>query len=66
MSANEQLHNRHWATPGVYRQRMAKKQLMAILLENTLVMVNGKGYEVVWKHVGLGVYEVWLKEKEYD
>ncbi len=46
---------------------MTTADLRVLLLETAQpTFYNGKGYRIVSKHIGPGVYEVWLREWEHD
>lgn len=47
-----------------YGQNMTRKELRALLLDHDPIMYNGRLWDVKSKHLGAGVYRVWLKERE--
>ena len=60
------LSDNFYRNPEKHRQRIERKQLKALLLANEPVMSRGNLYDIQHKHVGLGVYEIWLKQRTYS
>ena len=52
----------HWAFPS-YRERVRKADYQKLLLSGSTFR-NGLLCEWKGKHVGAGIYEVWLEEKK--
>ena len=55
------LNRNFWRQPDTQHQRITKKEMKAILLEGDPVIVKGHLYDIKHKHLGLGVYEIWLE-----
>ena len=51
--------------PLTHRQRITKKQLRSILLADLRPMAKGDLWDIHYKHLGLGVYEIWFKRKMF-
>lgn len=50
----------HWIyAPGVFRERVTRSQLRSMLL-NDKPITHGEVREWKFKHLGVGVYEVWV------
>jgi hypothetical protein len=59
-----QLTMNHWSFPGLAKQRVTRKELREILLNTPEpVFVSGEGYKICHRHLGAGVYEVWLQRR---
>ena len=56
------LHDNFFQQPQTQRQRITKKEMQAILLEGEPVMACGNLWDIKHKHLGLGVYEIWLEQ----
>lgn len=55
----------HWRlTPGFYKERVTRKQLQHVLLNCADPIVNGNLYEWASKHIGAGIYDLFIKEKK--
>ena len=51
--------------PGIRRERMTRNELRTLLLESpTPFYVWGRPYDIRSKHVGAGIYEVWLEARK--
>ena len=64
-TAKSVLHDYFWQAPETHRQRINKVQMKAILLENEPVIIRGNLWDIKHKHLGLGVYEIWLEQRTY-
>ncbi len=57
----------HWiiADHVNYRERVTKKQAQSVLLDQPrVVFKNGGTYTWRTKHLGAGIYDIWLEKKE--
>lgn len=61
------LNSNHWNCGGnSYTQTMTKKELKETLLQTEgFVLKNGAIHDVKSKHLGVGVYSVFLVERKY-
>jgi hypothetical protein len=50
-----------WADSVAYRERVTRKQAQSVLLEQKTSVKNGNLYEWKFKHVGCGIYDMWLE-----
>lgn len=44
-----------------YPERVTKKDLQWLLLNSPTIVVKGHVLPWEWRHVGVGVYEIWVK-----
>lgn len=52
----------HWQAGEQYRERVTKKQLQELLLnEPNIVFKYGRSHSWKHKHIGAGIYEIWLE-----
>lgn len=49
---------------GLYRERITRKQLQYHLLNNPDPIYGGKLMAWRNKHIGAGIYEIWIEEKK--
>jgi len=60
------LPDRFWTFPTTATDRVTRKELKELLLNgDRLYFAWGKAYELVYKHLGVGVYEISFKKKIY-
>jgi hypothetical protein len=59
------LSSSFWHDPENIRQRIERKDMKELLLEGEPVLACGNLWDIKHKHLGLGVYEVWLEKKVY-
>ena len=53
-----------WADSVSYRERVSRKQAQSVLLNQpATVFKNGETYLWKTKHLGAGIYEIWLEKK---
>lgn len=55
----------HWKMkPGVFKERVTKKQLQSVLLnQQPPIFVQGTACDWKSKHVGVGIYELWVEAR---
>lgn len=49
---------------GTFKERVTKEQARHVLLNDASPIIAGRMYEWKTKHVGVGVYELWVGERE--
>lgn len=54
----------HWKFPGEYKERITRKQLQYLLLNQPDPIINGYMRKWKHKHLGVGVYELSVSAKE--
>jgi len=58
--------DRFWTFPTTATDRVTRKQLHGLLLNgDRLYFAWGRAYELVYRHLGVGVYEISFKKHEY-
>jgi len=50
----------HWVFPGIYKERVTRKQLREVLLQPD-PFINGHFYEWHTAHKGVGIYDLWVE-----
>lgn len=59
------LNDNHWRNPQ-YRQRITRKELKQILLDNDdCPFIAGRQCTMKKKYLGAGIYEIWFVTREY-
>ena len=53
----------HWryTKPGTYRERLTRRQLRDVLLYSPDPIIRGRLWRWASKHLGAGVYELWVE-----
>ncbi|MDO8641886.1 MAG: hypothetical protein Q7R33_10210 [Nitrosarchaeum sp.] len=61
------LSNNHYnCAPGIYTQTMTRKELKETLLATGgWILACGKSWDIKNKHLGAGVYSVFIVERQY-
>lgn len=51
----------HVQIPGIFKERITRSQLQQVLLRGDIIV---KGHVMPWKykHIGAGVYELWVND----
>ena len=64
--ATDQIRESLTAFPGIRRVTATRGQLQAVLLAGSDMMLNGRLWNIKSKHIGAGVYEMWLELRHGD
>ncbi len=61
--AHKVLEQGFWNDPEGHKQRVLKKTLQDLLLDNEPVLAHGRLWDIHYEHLDLGIYIIWLEKR---
>lgn len=55
----------HWSSPGVFTERVTRKDLAYLLLNSADPIIGGVLYEWKVRYLSAGIYELSVRKKEF-